>query len=286
VRTFRRAVSEAWWAALSALGLPRDRWNGLPLVARRAVTASVWVAIGLVLVALFGSWKASALGIAGFVLLLTVPPWPRLQIGPVRLGRWVLPAAILGAAITYPYYLSSMPQLPIFGPFPSMNSMVVMMIFTMMALGLNVVVGYAGLLDLGYVAFYAMGAYMTGWFASSQFAKEKVNFGAIGVAKGTIGFHISIWLILLMAGIATATRPVEPIMSARLNDSVDSAEARTLNAPRTIPAPTAPETSPTIVAPPGPRPKLCRPKSPPIPNMATNPSKTGVGDTPPRSNPR
>ncbi len=39
-----------------------------------------------------------------------------------------------------------------------------------MALGLNVVVGYAGLLDLGYVAFYAAGAYVAGWFASQQFA--------------------------------------------------------------------------------------------------------------------
>ena len=47
--------------------------------------------------------------------------------------------------------------------------MVVMLVFTMMALGLNVVVGYAGLLDLGYVAFYAAGAYTAGWLASLQF---------------------------------------------------------------------------------------------------------------------
>ena len=44
-----------------------------------------------------------------------------------------------------------------------------MVAFTMMALGLNIVVGYAGLLDLGYVAFYAVGAYTAGWFASQQF---------------------------------------------------------------------------------------------------------------------
>jgi branched-chain amino acid transport system permease protein len=204
MRNVRRVISEAWWRALGAVGLPRERWNALPPVARRGVTATAWVAVGLVLVALFGAWRSSALAIAAFVLLLTVPPWPRLHIRSIRLGRWVLPAGILGAAIAYPYYLGSMPQVPIFGPFPSMNSMVIMMIFTMMALGLNVVVGYAGLLDLGYVAFYAMGAYMTGWFASSQFANQKLNFGAIGVATGTIGFHISIWLILLMAGVATA----------------------------------------------------------------------------------
>ena len=39
-----------------------------------------------------------------------------------------------------------------------------------MALGLNIVVGFAGLLDLGYVAFYAFGAYTMGWFASDHFA--------------------------------------------------------------------------------------------------------------------
>jgi branched-chain amino acid transport system permease protein len=97
-----------------------------------------------------------------------------------------------------------MPELPIFGPFPQMSTMVGMAVFAMMALGLNFVVGYAGLLDLGYVAFYAMGSYMAGWFASSQFAKQDVNFGAIGVAPGVTGFHFSIWLVLLMAGIATA----------------------------------------------------------------------------------
>src|SRR3989440_5928075 len=97
-----------------------------------------------------------------------------------------------------------MPEVPIFGPFPGMSTMVGMAVFTMMALGLNFVVGYAGLLDLGYVAFYAMGSYMAGWFASSQFAKQNVNFGAIGVAPGVTGFHFSIWLVLIMAGIATA----------------------------------------------------------------------------------
>src|SRR5947199_8441900 len=85
-----------------------------------------------------------------------------------------------------------------------MSTMVNMGIFTMMALGQNFVVGYAGLLDLGYVAFYAMGAYMAGWFASSQFAHQNVDFGAVGLYPGATGFHFSIWLVLLMAGIATA----------------------------------------------------------------------------------
>ncbi|MDX6525333.1 MAG: branched-chain amino acid transport system permease protein, partial [Gaiellales bacterium] len=53
---------------------------------------------------------------------------------------------------------------------PQLTTMVPVLVFVIMALGLNVVVGYAGLLDLGYVAFYAAGAYVAGWFASQQFA--------------------------------------------------------------------------------------------------------------------
>ena len=42
--------------------------------------------------------------------------------------------------------------------------------YVVMALGLNIVVGFAGLLDLGYVAFFAIGAYTMGWFGSSWFS--------------------------------------------------------------------------------------------------------------------
>ena len=42
--------------------------------------------------------------------------------------------------------------------------------YTVMALGLNIIVGFAGLLDLGYVAFFAIGAYTIGWLGSGFFA--------------------------------------------------------------------------------------------------------------------
>ena len=51
-----------------------------------------------------------------------------------------------------------------------------------MALGLNIVVGFAGLLDLGYVAFYALGAYALGWFGSDFFFKAHVHVLVHGVA--------------------------------------------------------------------------------------------------------
>jgi branched-chain amino acid transport system permease protein len=200
----KRNVAEAWWVALGSVGLTEERWGTVNPHVRRAVKAVLWVGIGLVLVALFGVWKTSALAVGAVVLALVVPPYRRLRTGRFRYGRFIVPVAVLGIAILYPYYLGDMPEVPIFGPFPQMSTMVVMLIFTMMALGLNVVVGYAGLLDLGYVAFYAMGAYMAGWFASSQFADRDVQFGAVGVGKDAIGFHVSIWIILFLAGIVTA----------------------------------------------------------------------------------
>ena len=42
------------------------------------------------------------------------------------------------------------------------------LLYVLLALGLNIVVGYAGLLDLGYVAFYAVGAYMFALLASNN----------------------------------------------------------------------------------------------------------------------
>ena len=46
----------------------------------------------------------------------------------------------------------------------------VSLLFVMLALGLNIVVGFAGLLDLGYIAFFAVGAYSYALLASPQFA--------------------------------------------------------------------------------------------------------------------
>ena len=58
-----------------------------------------------------------------------------------------------------------------------MNATIIAVAFVVMALGLNVVVGFAGLLDLGYVAFYALGAYSLGWFGSGFFFKAHVHVG-------------------------------------------------------------------------------------------------------------
>src|SRR3954451_2055669 len=75
--------------------------------------------------------------------------------------------------------------------------------FVVMALGLNIVVGFAGLLDLGYVAFYALGAYSMGWFASGFFFKADVHVLTAALPT-TQGIHLNILLVLLSAALICA----------------------------------------------------------------------------------
>jgi branched-chain amino acid transport system permease protein len=129
-------------------------------------------------------------------------PWRRLP-EPVR--RWLPMALVLGFALLYPYLVADLKTFGELGDFfPSLNSAVYILVFTMMALGLNIVVGYSGLLDLGYVAFYAAGAYTAGWLASGHFEQVSFHFGSIGFQDDTPGIHISVWAVLLIAGLFTA----------------------------------------------------------------------------------
>ena len=80
--------------------------------------------------------------------------------------------------------------------------MALALLYVLLALGLNIVVGYAGLLDLGYVAFYAVGAYMYGLLASPHLYE---NFEWIAqMFPG--GLHASFLLVVpLAAGLAAIT---------------------------------------------------------------------------------
>jgi branched-chain amino acid transport system permease protein len=87
------------------------------------------------------------------------------------------------------------------------------LLYIMLALGLNIVVGFAGLLDLGYIAFFAVGAYLVGLFSSPQFAallESVVNYHpAIGESLVSLfgpdiaqnGIHLSVWAIVPLAGL-------------------------------------------------------------------------------------
>ena len=74
------------------------------------------------------------------------------------------------------------------------------LLYVMLALGLNIVVGYAGLLDLGYVAFYAVGAYLFRLMASPHLAD---NFAAFA-AMFPDGLHTSLWLVIPLAAVVAA----------------------------------------------------------------------------------
>jgi len=66
------------------------------------------------------------------------------------------------------------------------------LLFVLLSLGLNIVVGYAGLLDLGYVAFFAIGAYMYGLMSSPHLLE---TFPAIA-AMFPDGMHTPIWVVI------------------------------------------------------------------------------------------
>ncbi|MGE4243498.1 branched-chain amino acid ABC transporter permease [Ramlibacter sp.] len=66
------------------------------------------------------------------------------------------------------------------------------LLYVLLALGLNIVVGYAGLLDLGFVAFFAIGAYMYGLMASPHLSESFEWFQAMFPN----GLHTSIWLVV------------------------------------------------------------------------------------------
>jgi branched-chain amino acid transport system permease protein len=102
---------------------------------------------------------------------------PQFQLGNrfralPRPAKWSLSALLIAAFYLTPYW----PDVPVLGwiintPGTSFENVLTdqIMMFILVALGLNVVVGFAGLLDLGYVGFYAVGAYTTAVVTSGQF---------------------------------------------------------------------------------------------------------------------
>jgi branched-chain amino acid transport system permease protein len=122
------------------------------------------------------------------------------------LVRRLIPLAIaLVIAFSYPFIVGDLRGFGELGDFfPQLGSVVIILVFTMMAVGLNIVVGYSGLLDLGYVAFYAAGAYTAGWLASGHFQQANLHIGSVGLSPDALGIHMSLWLVLVIAGIFTA----------------------------------------------------------------------------------
>jgi branched-chain amino acid transport system permease protein len=113
---------------------------------------------------------------------------------------YLLPAVVLIAAALFPLFR---PPLDGF-----MDDCILALAYVMMALGLNLVVGFAGLLDLGYVAFYALGAMAVGWWASDFFTgaggEKGIHIGVTGFAKTLPGIHVNFLLLVVGAIIVCA----------------------------------------------------------------------------------
>jgi len=106
------------------------------------------------------------------------------------MSKWLNPRSGLGIALIA-IALCALPFIAAAGGQAWVRILNFAILYAFLALGLNIVVGFAGLLDLGYIAFYAVGAYVWALLASPHF-----------------GLHLPFWVILplgaLLAGIAGA----------------------------------------------------------------------------------
>jgi branched-chain amino acid transport system permease protein len=88
------------------------------------------------------------------------------------------------------------------------NDTILALAYVVMALGLNLVVGFAGLLDLGYVAFYAFGLMTTGWWASDFYSsvndEKGVHVGVSSFVGNLPGIHLNLLILIVGAIIICA----------------------------------------------------------------------------------
>ena len=136
----------------------------------------------------------------------------RVVVGGNHKAEMAVTAGLLAFAVFLPTQLASGGGL--------IEDLNIALAYVVMALGLNIVVGFAGLLDLGYVAFFAFGAYTIGWFASTFYSgapkvdilvsreMEKEDLKGIHIfvsepAANLPGIHMNFILILVAAVIIT-----------------------------------------------------------------------------------
>ena len=118
-----------------------------------------WVpffAIALLMFALWTLWVDRGSQIKTTIHRVTATP---ARVAQKRTVRWGAGLVLLVFALILPHILTD--------PFWQAAMTEQIGVYVLLAIGLNVVVGFAGLLDLGFVAFYAIGAYTTAWVTGS-----------------------------------------------------------------------------------------------------------------------
>jgi branched-chain amino acid transport system permease protein len=160
-----------------------------------------------------GSTQVQQGGLAGWLQSLgrAVGSWPDAyrRALRVRRKRTIVLTVVTILLVTYPlifrFFLSEFSRRVFPLPLPDDTIMVFMLIFAAMALGLNIVIGFAGLLDLGYVAFYALGAYTAAFLASPHWGALGLNFHFLSAAPATVpGVHIPFWIVVWVAAAVAA----------------------------------------------------------------------------------
>jgi branched-chain amino acid transport system permease protein len=124
--------------------------------------------------------------------------------------RTILLTVIVLLGLVYPlighYFLQPFSRDVFPLPIPDDTVMTFMTIYAIMAVGLNIVAGFAGLLDLGYVAFYAIGAYVAAFLASPFWAGIGLNFTFLSnTFEGNPGIHLPFWIVVPIAVVVVAT---------------------------------------------------------------------------------
>jgi branched-chain amino acid transport system permease protein len=182
-----RALRQGALAGLLAFGLflPLIGFNTVQNIHNELVLETRWPLLAAMV---------AIMAVGRFLYALLIAPWrarralrPRpehVEVAAWRatVARWIIPFA-LGFAIVYPPLALSLAGFQ--GAVKWIDNFgVQILIYVMLGWGLNIVVGLAGLLDLGYVAFYAVGAY--------SYALLADNFG------------LSFWILLPLAGCLAA----------------------------------------------------------------------------------
>lgn len=149
---------------------------GIGLQVEGASPRTLWtIAIAAALVFVWQLFRNRLPGSGGFTALLPSMPSSvthRLTLPSTQ--RWIIMLLVVVALVW-----------PFFGSRAAVDIATLILIYVMLAIGLNIVVGLAGLLDLGYVGFYAVGAYTYALLA------EYAGFG--------------FWTALPIAGLMAAT---------------------------------------------------------------------------------
>lgn len=104
----------------------------------------------------------------------------RLPAASARWVGWFGLALLVGALLALPFVLAMVGTAWV-------RILNLALLYVMLALGLNIVVGYAGLLDLGYIAFFAIGAYVWALLASPHFGLHWPFWAILPIGAGMAG---------------------------------------------------------------------------------------------------